>query len=93
MTSQIGRRLQALETERIHGDPASYDHSSLAAVLDRAGLSEQEAIERHGSLPAFAHAWVTAAPTSEQVYVDGLSAQERYLRMLDPEGRRRGKAA
>lgn len=60
-------------------------------ALINAGLSELEAIERFGSLGAFAYAAMTA-PTPANHPADGLSAQERYLRMLDPNGGRHAAA-
>ena len=78
-------RVQKLESMRPVAAPMTLDASLswLGAEAARRGLSESDVVQLHGGLPGFAH-WLMSEPRSSADCQpnDGLSAQERYMRML-----------
>ena len=81
MATNLERRLDALESQRSDNRSAAEmtDRELLAIVApDYAGP-----MPSHSELPAMIHAWLMKLGPVEPPPTDGLSAQERYMRMLN----------
>jgi len=81
----LAARLQKLESIQPGTMPLSLEDSfkRLRAVAAERGLSESDVVQLYGSLPGFAHALMSEKRAEPDCQPDnGLSAQERYMRML-----------
>ena len=79
MASNLDRRIEALESLPSGGKPATRmtDRELLAIVApDHTGPMPSD-------IPAMVYAWVLRPRPAEAPPDDGLSAQERYIRMLN----------
>ena len=83
MATNLERRIEALESQRSNNRPAAEktDREMLAIIApDHTGPMPSSS-----ELPAMIHAWMMKLGPVEPPPADGLSAQERYMRMLgDP---------
>jgi hypothetical protein len=81
----ITARLQELETVQTSLPSISKEQSN-ARLLARAterGLTKADVGAQYGGLPGFAYALMMESRPAPQAWADdGLSAQERYMRML-----------
>jgi hypothetical protein len=92
MTATLHTRVEALESQRGTDKPAAQmtDRELLAIVApDYTGPMPSDA-----ELPALIHAWLMKPAPAEPPPADGLSAQDRYMRMLNgpANGGAHGKA-